>query len=365
MNKNREELNYIDKIMEERKIFHEQKFPFIRDDILLIVRVYQKTGEQELILQKINLETGNIELESSIPYIHTVSSKWDLYEIEPSPEEKFKTIKEDIDEIVEAGADAMQILGEFDRNQNLMYPITNFIMQFRARINPNFILEYLSKIERECRFEGEIHILSLITRLKPITLAFYTTTYENDPIYSLEELDYFIEKIFDLNLPIEVYVNIFPSDVRSEILELSFPSDVRSEIFELLFFHIMTNCYLYKKSDEFEEGKYCYIFDESKLFKYLNPFIRVISGLKNQEEKTQYTLNLLKFLLEELEMSYSLSIKIIDFFFDDLIILKGEIKSYNLIHVWIKKHRAKISLKVLNRLVNHTIKKDVRTNKIS
>lgn len=99
-----------------------EKFRFIRDDVFLCPWVDLNTGKQNLILQKINLKTGEVEFEDKIACIHTavtnistkefedyqnktdvqerinkkplkIRSSENLREINLTPEEKFSALK--------------------------------------------------------------------------------------------------------------------------------------------------------------------------------------------------------------------------------------------------------------------------------
>lgn len=99
-----------------------EKFRFISDGVFLCPWVDTETGRQKLVMQKINLETKEIEFEDSIYCIHAVitdisldefnefqndseiqekllkktlfiRSSENLEEIDLSPEEKFKALK--------------------------------------------------------------------------------------------------------------------------------------------------------------------------------------------------------------------------------------------------------------------------------
>ncbi len=239
---------------ENKETIFEAKFPFIREDVFLIARVNAETGRQHLVMQKIDLNTGKVEIEDKIVCIHTaimdipvkefaelhnnivsqeelqknilnIRSSEELDEIELTPEEHFKALKSWVAGIAEAGLNSFSIQDEIDKSLNLMYPIVNFIMRFLIKVDNSFIFEYLSKIERECRFEGERHDTSLIANLIPI-LDILVIEPDLDPefgdIASNTPKDYFFDPdcqyyflnnyqelfsaIVEINPPIEIFL---------------------------------------------------------------------------------------------------------------------------------------------------------------
>ena len=179
-----------------------EKFRFIRDDVFLCPWVDSETGKQKLIMQKINLETNEVEFEDYIDCIHTVvtdispdqfkkihedsetqekllkktlfiRSSENLREIELTSEEKFKALKSWVAGIAEFGLSALKVQFEIENSANLVFPIINRLFRFITKADPKFIYQYLSKIERECKFEGVNHKSSLIANLLPILGLIY------------------------------------------------------------------------------------------------------------------------------------------------------------------------------------------------
>ncbi len=267
--------------VETKKIVYEAKYPFVKDNIFLIARVDSEMGKQELVMQKINPETEEVEIEDKIVCIHTsimdmpvedfaslhndVGVQEELYNktlnirwsgepktIELTPEEHFKAFKSWVAGISEAGIKSFKIQDEIDKNLNLMYPIVNFIMKFLVKCDPKFIPEYLAKIERECRFEGKYHIPSLIANLKSLVEIIFSADSQNSFLFSFneEERKSFAEKIFSMELPLIVYEECFFTLDRFEEaynrkmrLRGQFHSDLILDYFE----RIMENC-------RFEDG---------------------------------------------------------------------------------------------------------------
>ena len=207
----------------------EAKYPFIQDNVFLIARVYEHDneeiyedyqdevnytpinndhdldwsiygGKQELIMQKVDSESGKIEFQSKITCIHSavmniigeefvefeedldiqaeilkkalnIISSENLEEINLSIGEKFKAFKSWVAGIAEAGLDAFQLQEEIDENLDLMYPISLFLFKFMVVIDVSFIPLFLTKIEKDCVFNGKVHKASLRANLKHLEAA--------------------------------------------------------------------------------------------------------------------------------------------------------------------------------------------------
>lgn len=174
-----------------------EKFRFITDNVFLCPWIDTDTGKQKLILQKINSVSGKVEFEDGIDCIHTaitdisttdlknyqndvnvqehiltktleIRSSERLTEINLTPEEKFNALKSWTAGIAEAGMNAFLIQGEIDKNLDLLYPITHFLMRFMVKVERDFLPEFIAKIERECMFEGIRHESSFIANTIPI-----------------------------------------------------------------------------------------------------------------------------------------------------------------------------------------------------
>ncbi len=174
-----------------------EKFRFIRDDIFLCPWVDSETGKQKLVMQKINLETNEVELEDSIDCIHAavtdisidkfneiktdddahnelleetlfIRSSHNLREINLTPVEKYKALKSWVAGIAEAGKEGLLIQSRIDSVINIWVQISSRLLSFMAKIDPDYIYEILRKIEKECKFEGIYHKSSIIANLLPI-----------------------------------------------------------------------------------------------------------------------------------------------------------------------------------------------------
>ena len=185
-----------------------EKFPFIREDVFLCPFVDTKTGKQWIKIQKVNLETSEIEFEDSIDCIHTaitdisveeydeyidddyfqedlikktleIRSSEDLEEINLNPEEKFFALKSWAAGIAEAGYESFKFQMEIDTALDLAYPMTNLLLRFMIRVDLEFLEVFLSKIDRECRYNGERHNPSYIANL----LYIFRIMEENDDFY--------------------------------------------------------------------------------------------------------------------------------------------------------------------------------------
>lgn len=173
------------------------RYNFIKDDLFLCPFVDINQGTQKLVMQKINLANDSVIFQESIDCIHVavvditpedfhdyqrygesqenlhnkslyLRSSEQLTEIKLDPEEKFKAFKSWVAGIAEAGYDAFRIQGEIEQQAHLQYPIQDRLMRFVARAYPEFIYDYLAKIEKECVYEGAKHESSLIANLIPL-----------------------------------------------------------------------------------------------------------------------------------------------------------------------------------------------------
>ena len=174
-----------------------EKFKFIKDDVFLCPCVDTETGEQWVEIQKLDMETGEVEFGDSINCIHTaitnisveeyddyidddefqedlfektlnIRSSEDLEVINLNPEEKFFALKSWAAGIAEAGYESFKLQMEIDNALNLAYPMTNLLLKFMIRVDPKFLKIFLSKIDRECRYNGERHNPSYIANLLKI-----------------------------------------------------------------------------------------------------------------------------------------------------------------------------------------------------
>lgn len=91
-----------------------------------------------------------------------------MKEINLTPEEKFKALKSWAAGIAEAGLNAFLIQDEIDKNLDLLYPISQFLMRFMMKADNDFIPQNLTKIERDCMFEGIRHESSFLANTIPI-----------------------------------------------------------------------------------------------------------------------------------------------------------------------------------------------------
>ncbi len=209
-----------------------EKFRFIRDDVFLCPWVDSKTGKQNLVMQKIDLETNEVEFEDSIDCIHTVvtdisteefvdyhndahvkehiyyktleiRSSQNLKEINLTPKEKYVALKSWVAGIADSGSDAFRIQNEIENMGSLAYPISNFLLKFMIKIDSKYINEYISKIERECVYEGVKSESFIFMSLIPIFKALYSNysgqMVENQEkkIYKRPKLSEFDAQILD------------------------------------------------------------------------------------------------------------------------------------------------------------------------
>ena len=247
-----------------------EKFQFIKDDVFLCPQVNTETGKQKLIMQKINLKTNEIEFEDSIDCIHPaitdisvdqfnnnqkngerkknllkktlfIRSTENLREINLAPEEKFKALKSWTAGIAELGIDALTVQTEIGNSADLEYPMIHKLLQFLTKVEADFIYQYLSKIEKECKFEGINHNSSIIANLLPILMRVVDINgikfgrkelnQENrriifailsiDPPYELfEQNPALIPLLFDFNIHSKNYTRKIRQNLTDKIIKL-------------------------------------------------------------------------------------------------------------------------------------------------
>lgn len=209
-----EEIGNLEKAKESfEKTILIDKFRFIREDVFLCPQVNLITGNQNLTMYKINLATNEVKFEDSIDCIHTavteisprdyedyqndkdiqeqlykttlqIRSSEELKEINLTPEEKFNALKSWTAGIAEAGMNAFLIQDEIDKNLDLLYPIMHFLMRFMVKADRDFLPEFITKIERECMFEGIRHESSFIANTIPILEMVWANYLKNKMIES-------------------------------------------------------------------------------------------------------------------------------------------------------------------------------------
>ncbi len=145
----------------------EAKFRWIRDDVRLIARVDERDGDQQLVMQHFDPNTGRILLEDAIDCIHVavceipsqefeettqkadfeetvldLQSSEFLREIKLEPEEKFKALSSWVSGIAEAGENSFHIQAEIEAYAQLAYPFTNRLLRFVVQVDPSFLGQY-------------------------------------------------------------------------------------------------------------------------------------------------------------------------------------------------------------------------------
>ena len=220
-----------------------EKFRFIRDDVFLCPWVDTETGKQKLILQKINLKTKDIEFEDAIDCIHAaitdisteefedyqngsdvqdqlnkktleIRSSEELTEIKLNPEEKFNALKSWTSGLTEVGMNVFHIQDEIDKNLDLLYPISQFLMRFMAKVDREFLPGYIAKIERECMFEGARHESSFIANSLPILEIIWINYIKNKAVIGPED-----EEIIKNLISLDISGNLFKSNPKFIILK--------------------------------------------------------------------------------------------------------------------------------------------------
>ena len=193
-----------------------EKFRFIRDDVFLCPWVDSETGKQKLFMQKIDLETNEVEFEDQIDCIHTavtdisitsfknyqidadiqenlvkktldIRSSEKLTEINLTPKEKYFALKSWVAGIADSNDGAFKVQTEIERYGGLAFPLSNFLFKFMLKVDTKFLPEFLAKIERECIYEGVKSESFILMSLMPILRAL-------DDNYIIQEIEY--KKIF-------------------------------------------------------------------------------------------------------------------------------------------------------------------------
>ncbi len=223
----------------------EARFPFLRDDIVLVAQVNARTGKQQLFIQQINQKTGDVLRETSVDCIHVavcdatvgelddevqrheveeaslhIRSSELLTEIHLTPEEKFVAFKSWAAGIAEAGLDAFHIQEEIDEASHLQLPLTTPLMQFLAEVDVNFLFQYLEYVERASNRAGVRHEAFLLASLVPVLKALRVL----DP----EESEYnaVLDQIFALKPPLKLFME---NEMFGDYLELPQVLDLASK----------------------------------------------------------------------------------------------------------------------------------------
>jgi len=166
------------------------KYPFIYKDVFLIAEVDKYSGNQWLVMRKIDPRTLRVLLEDRIQCIHTaittieteefearvsdenfekemlnIRSSEGTQEVRLDPEEKFFAFRSWVAGIAEAGVNAITIQSDIEQYGHLFYPIANRIFNFLLKAKTTFIKDFLLRMERDCVFEGEYHKPSIHANL--------------------------------------------------------------------------------------------------------------------------------------------------------------------------------------------------------
>jgi hypothetical protein len=166
------------------------KYPFIYDDVFLIAEVDKSSGNQWLVMQKVEPRTLRVLLEDRIQCIHTaittidpeeyeakvntenfeesmlkIRSSEGLREIQLDPEEKFFAFRSWVAGIAEAGVNAITIQSNIEQFGQLFYPIANRIFNFLLKAKAAFIQDFLVRMEKDFFYEGEYYQPSINANL--------------------------------------------------------------------------------------------------------------------------------------------------------------------------------------------------------
>jgi len=138
----------------------QKKFPFILPNCFLLTNVNEKTGDQQIILQKTN-QKGRVEFEHFLDCIHTNIIDGSIINLDI--EDKFFALNSWAEAIISQGTNLF-----FLRNTNyqeIISPFLHFFLKFFIRVNSNFSSFYLDHLKKVCIFNSETHQPSLISNL--------------------------------------------------------------------------------------------------------------------------------------------------------------------------------------------------------
>lgn len=232
-------------------------FPFVYDDIFLIAEVDKNSGQQWLIMRKIDLKYNRTLLEDRIQCIHAtittltvdnfedkVSKVEELEkdmlnlrssegapEIRLTPEERFFALKSWVQGIAEAGVNAVTIQEDIEHLAHLFNPIGKRLFNFLLKAKIDFIQAFLAQMERDCHFEGEYHKPSIhanLLKMLDITILEESeawnrwrdqveVNYEwNDEwkVYTIKHFKDIMESIFEF----EPSANIFLENPKTHVI---------------------------------------------------------------------------------------------------------------------------------------------------
>lgn len=169
---------------------HSVKYKYVYDDVFLIAEIDPNSGQQWLIMRKVDPRTLRVLLEDRIQCIHTgittikpedfedrvadedfeedmlnIRSSERAQEIHLQIDEKFFAFKSWVQGIAEAGVNSITIQRDIEQYAHLMNPIANRLFNFLLRAKTDFIMAFLVQMERDCRLDGEYHKPSINANL--------------------------------------------------------------------------------------------------------------------------------------------------------------------------------------------------------
>jgi hypothetical protein len=83
-------------------------------------------------------------------------------------EERFLAFYSWVSGISEAGYNAIKIQREIEQYSKLIHPISQFFLKFLIDVDNEFIFDFLLNTEKDCTFNGKMHIPSFIANTIPI-----------------------------------------------------------------------------------------------------------------------------------------------------------------------------------------------------
>ncbi|MHA1819883.1 MAG: tetratricopeptide repeat protein [Promethearchaeota archaeon] len=234
----------------EYKLPLRQCYRFIRDDVKLCAEI-NKLGNQKLLMVHFDPKTKKILLVDSISCIHTAvttisggefldyiedqdeynnlenkiinaMSSETLEEIHLEIPERFKAFKSWVQGIAEAGVNAFQIQTEIEQLARFAYPISNKLLNFMCKVDPEFLDYLLDRLEIECKYEGVYHKNSLTTNIIQILNIIERMYLVGD----INKADYFLRRILNMDIDYSIFFDI------KDWNKLAYPKIVTSELFK-------------------------------------------------------------------------------------------------------------------------------------
>jgi len=224
------------------------KYNYVYDDVFLIAEINPNSGQQWLIMRKVDPRTLRVLIEDRIQCIHTgittitpedfedkvadedfeedmlnIRSSERAHEIHLEINEKFFAFKSWVQGIAEAGVNSITIQSDIEQYSHLMNPIANRLFNFLLRAKTDFIMAFLFQMERDCRLDGEYHKPSINANLMKLLdimileereawniwrdqVKTNYTWYDEWNLYLINPFDDLIQAAFDLDPSAQIFL---------------------------------------------------------------------------------------------------------------------------------------------------------------